>query len=226
MLDKQSQILSAMSSSSSSMPLVLQEQVKPTLWSLFSLWSKIGIQSFGGGSTTLILMHREFVEKRAWFSEEEYAGYWSLCQLSPGIVLVAMIILMSRKLAGFWGIVVSLAGMLIPSAAITAIITVGFASVEHLHQAQAMIQGVIPATAGAMLTLSIRFAQPVVKQSFHENSIRLAECIVIILGSTVALIFFHIEVVFVLLGSALLSVGVFLPLHQFASAKGSKGERA
>jgi hypothetical protein len=40
-----------------------KEKNRITLWSLLYLWSKIGIQSLGGGSSTLFLIRREFIEK-------------------------------------------------------------------------------------------------------------------------------------------------------------------
>ena len=194
-----------------------------TLWSLLYLWSKIGIQSLGGGSSTLFLIRREFIERRQWLTEEEYSRYWSLGQVSPGIILVAVVMLMGRRLAGTRGIVVSLAGMLVPSALITALFTAGFVLVQNLQPIQSMIRGVVPATAGVMLTISLQFAQPPLRQSFKEGVLRFTECIVIIVGSALALILFHSDVILVLLAAALLSVGVFLPLHQWLSRK--QGER-
>ncbi|HCJ32793.1 MAG TPA: hypothetical protein DHV65_00615, partial [Ktedonobacter sp.] len=44
---------------------------------------------------------------------------WNLCIFTPGINLVALTVLIGRKLGGTWGIVVSLAGMLLPSAMVT-----------------------------------------------------------------------------------------------------------
>jgi chromate transporter len=200
-----------------------QGKNKVTLWSLLYLWSKIGIQSLGGGSSTLFLIRREFIERRQWLTEEEYTRYWSLSQVSPGIILVAVVILMGRHLAGIRGIVVSLAGLLVPSALITVLLTAGFVLIENLHPIQAMIQGVVPATAGVMLTISLQFAQPPLRQSFKEGFLQFTECVVIIVGSALALILFHSDVILVLLAAGLLSLGVFLPLHRWLSGK--QGER-
>jgi chromate transporter len=183
-----------------------------TLWSLFLVWGKISIQSFGGGSSTLLLMRREFVEKHQWLTAEEYTHFWSLSQLSPGIILVGMSLLMGRRLAGTGGMIVSLVGILLPSAAITTFLTAGFALIQSLRPIQDMIQGILPATAGIMLALSIQFGHPVIRQSFKEGSIRFAECLVIIAASTLALAFFHLESWVVLLIAAFASVVIFLPL--------------
>jgi chromate transporter len=191
---------------------------KPTLVSLFLVWCKISIQSFGGGSSTLLLMRREFVDKHQWFTAEEYTRFWSLGQLSPGIILVAMSILMGRRLAGPAGIAVSLVGILLPSATITALLTACFALIQTLRPVQVMVQGVLPATAGIMLALSIQFAHPLLRQSYKSSTIRLVECLVIIIESTLALTLFHLEVWVVLLVAAFICIVVFLPLDTFLTS--------
>jgi chromate transporter len=191
-----------------------QGRSKLTLWSLLALWSRISVQSVGGGSSTLFLIRREFIERHQWLSEEEYTRYWSLGQVPPGIILVAVCILMGRRLAGIGGIIVSLVGLLVPSAVLTALLTAGFALIQQVHLVQAMIRGVVPATAGVMLTISLQFALPPVRQSLQDGGIHFIECLVIIVGSTVALIYFHSDVILVLLVAGLLSVGIFLPLQR------------
>src|SRR5713226_5960964 len=79
---------------------------KPTLRSLLLVWSKISVLAFGGGSSTLLLMRREFVERYGWLTDDEYARFWGFGQLSPGTNLIAMVILMGRYLGGGAGIVV------------------------------------------------------------------------------------------------------------------------
>jgi len=60
-----------------------------------------------------------------------------------------------------------------------------------------------------MLTIALQFAQPPLRQSIKEGILRFTECIVIIIGSALALILFHSDVILVLLAAVLLSVGVF-----------------
>src|SRR5438445_2090480 len=108
----------------------------PGKWQLFRIWASIGLQSFGGGASTTFLIQRAFIEKHRWLSMEEYTRLWSLCILTPGINLVALTILIGRKLGGAWGIVISLAGLLLPSAIITCLITAGFKTVENLPAVQ------------------------------------------------------------------------------------------
>jgi len=99
---------------------------RPSKWQLFRIWASVGLQSFGGGASTTFLIQRAFIQKHRWLSMEEFMHLWNLCILTPGINLVALTVLIGKKLGGTWGIVVSLAGMLLPSAVITCLLAAIF----------------------------------------------------------------------------------------------------
>lgn len=144
-------------------------KVPPTLGRLFALWLALGAQSFGGGTTTLFLIRRAFVEQRGWVGENEFSHDWALCQVSPGIKLLALTTLIGRRLAGWPGVGVSLAGLLLPSAAITVALTAGYARVRDLPAMQAALRGVVPATVGLGLLTAWQVARPLVRESQREG---------------------------------------------------------
>ena len=74
--------------------------------------------------------------------------YLALCTLAPGINLIALTIQIGRKLAGAGGIAASLAGLLLPSAAITCVLAALFTQVAT----QPGVQAALPdQTGGACL---------------------------------------------------------------------------
>jgi len=186
-----------------------QQDHRPGAWRLFLIWTGIGLQSFGGGATTILLIQREFVEKRDWMTMEEYTHYWNLCLFAPGINLVALTILIGRKLGGIPGIFSSLAGMLIPSATITCLIVAGFQQIEHNHITQAVLKGVVPATAGVMLLVGINFARPQLTLAYKEGPLSLVFTIATISISTLAIIVLQIPVFIVIVGVSLLGIVLF-----------------
>ena len=188
---------------------------RPSKWQLFRIWASVGLQSFGGGASTTLLIQRAFIEKHKWLSMEEFVHLWNLCILTPGINLVALTILIGRKLGGAWGIVVSLAGLLLPSATITCLITVGFASVQHLHVVQAILRGVVPATGGIMLLVGLNFALPLIRRGYKEGTLYLLVSSVLIIACALAVILLRLSVIVVVLGAA--SLGALL----FSSKPGS-----
>ena len=189
----------------------MQLQNPPTTWQLFRLWAAIGLQSFGGGASTTFLIQRTFTEKYTWLSMEDITRFWSLCLLTPGINLVALTVLIGRKLGGTWGIIASLAGLLLPSAIITCLLTALFTQIEHVAAVQAILRGVIPATGAIMLLVGVNFALPVFRRSYKEGIFYLAASIVVILACFLVVVLLKLSVLVVILGAVLLGALFFAP---------------
>ncbi len=175
------------------------------------IWAGIGLQSFGGGASTQLLIRRAFVEKRAWVGADEMGRFWNLCLFTPGINLIALTVLIGRKLGGSRGIAVSLAGLLAPSAAVTCVLAAGFAAVRHSAVIHAVLRGVVPATAGIMGVVAFTFAQPVLRRARAEGTRSLATSAAIMLGSALTLVLLKLPVSLVLVGVALLGVAIYTP---------------
>jgi len=182
---------------------------RPGKWQLFRIWASVGLQSFGGGASTTFLIQRTFIEKHKWLSMQEFTQLWNLCILTPGINLVALTILIGRKLGGAWGIAISLAGLLLPSALITCLLTVGFKSVEHLAAVQAILRGVVPATGGIMLLVGLNFALPLIRRGYKEGVLYLLVSIVLIIACALAVILLKLSVIVVVLGAVFLGALFF-----------------
>ncbi len=187
---------------------------RPTIWHLFRIWASIGLQSFGGGASTTFLIQRAFIEKHQWLTIEEFLHLWNLCILTPGINLVALTVLIGRKLGGTWGIVASLAGMLLPSATITCLLAALFKHIEHLTAVQAVLRGVIPATGAIMLLVGLNFALPLIRRGYKEGLLFLLASSVLIIVSVLVIILLKLSVIVVVLGAALFGALFFAPKPQ------------
>ncbi len=192
----------------------------PSLWLLLGVWFSIGGQSFGGGPSTSFLIRREFIDKHGWLSEDDYARFWVLCQLTPGINLISLTILIGKRLRGAPGIAVSLFGMLFPSTTITVLLAAGFQWVGKWSPAQAMLKGIIPATAGFMLLIAIQFTIPLLKRAKSEGRLSLGVSVAIILGCAALLGLFKVSSVFVLICGG--AAGALIFSRIWASAEQKK----
>jgi chromate transporter len=181
------------------------------VWRLFLVWASIGLQSFGGGASTTLLIQRAFIEKHNWMTIEEFTHFWSLCILAPGINLIGLTILIGRKLGGGLGILASLAGLLLPSAAITCILAALFQHVEHIAAIQAALKGVIPATGAIMLVVGINFALPIIRKSYQEGILSLLASSVVIVLCALAVILLKLSAIAVILGAIFLGALFFSP---------------
>lgn len=196
---------------------------RPGMWKLFCIWASIGLQSFGGGASTTFLIQRAFIEKYKWMTIEEFTHFWSLCILTPGVNLSGLTILIGRKLGGTWGIVVSLAGLLLPSATITCILIALFKQVEHVPAVQMVLRGIIPATGAIMAVVAINFASPIMRKSYKEGALSLLNNSTFIIVGALAIIFLQLSAIAVVLGAVVLGAFLFSPRAEPPIQGGEEG---
>ncbi|GAC1691834.1 MAG: hypothetical protein PVS3B1_30690 [Ktedonobacteraceae bacterium] len=187
------------------------KDIKPNTWLLFRIWAGVGLQSFGGGASTTFLIQRAFIEKYKWLTIEEFQYFWNLCVLTPGINLVALTVLIGRKLGGVWGIVVSLVGLLLPSATITCLLAVSFTQIENVAAVQAVLRGVIPATGAIMLLVGCNFVIPLMRRGYKEGIFYLLGSGVLVIACALAVILLKFSVIVVILSAAVLGALFFTP---------------
>jgi chromate transporter len=132
----------------------------PSSRHLLRVWLTLSVQSFGGGTATLALIRRAAVEEQRWVSGEEFGRFWGLVQLAPGINLLALTVLLGRRAAGGRGIVLALTGLLLPSAALTILLTAVYAHVRHFALVQEALRGIVPAVAGLGFLTAWQIARP------------------------------------------------------------------
>jgi chromate transporter len=174
-----------------------------SLWLLLRIWLALGVQSFGGGTATLFLIRRAAVEQQRWLTSEEFTRDWALCLMAPGINLLCVTILIGRRAAGAPGAVVALAGLLLPSVAITVLMTAIYASAQRLGAVQAALRGVVPATVGLGLLLALGMARPLLAASRREGRPSLLLSCGLLAGSGLAVALWRLPVVLVLCVAAL-----------------------
>ena len=89
---------------------------------LFISFMRIGGFTFGGGYAMLPLIQKEIVERRGWASEEEVLDYFTIGQITPGVIAVNTATFIGYKKAGVLGGMVATLGVIFPSIVIISII--------------------------------------------------------------------------------------------------------
>jgi len=171
---------------------------------LLSIWLSIGLQSFGGGAATLYLIRRAAVEQYAWLTDEEFAQYWGICQIAPGINILGLVILIGWRVGGALGIVLALLGLLLPSAAITVVLTALYAGMKDQPLVRAALRGVVPATVGLGLLLVYGMVRPPLLISRREGRVSLALSVAVLLASALLVGLAQVSVLAILWGAGAL----------------------
>ena len=169
----------------------------PRLLDILMTWFSIGIQSFGGGSTTLYLIRQACIT-RGWLSEAEFAKDWALVQISPGINLIKITAVIGHQLRGWPGLLAAIAGLLLPSATITVLMTAGFTIIRDWPFVKAAMRGVIPATIGISVGLGLQMAQAPLNRARREGRVSVIVQLALLAGSALLLAVAHASPVVVL----------------------------
>jgi chromate transporter len=100
---------------------------KSSAWSVFLIFLRLGLTSFGGPVAHLGYFHNEFVLKRHWLSERSYADLVALCQFLPGPASSQVGIALGMSRAGYRGALAAWVGFTLPSATALILFALGIA---------------------------------------------------------------------------------------------------
>lgn len=85
-------------------------------WSVFFIFLRLGLTSFGGPIAHLGYFRHEFVTRRKWMTERSYADLVALCQFLPGPASSQVGIALGLSRAGYRGAFAAWLGFTMPSA--------------------------------------------------------------------------------------------------------------
>jgi chromate transporter len=99
-----------------------------TVWSVFLIFLRLGLTSFGGPIAHLGYFRNEFVTRRQWLTERSYADLVALCQFLPGPASSQVGIALGLSRSGYAGALAAWAGFTLPSAIALILFALGIAS--------------------------------------------------------------------------------------------------
>jgi len=97
-------------------------------WSIFLIFLRLGLTSFGGPIAHLGYFRDEFVTRRRWLSERSYADLVALCQFLPGPASSQVGIALGLSRSGYSGALAAWAGFTLPSAVALILFALGIAN--------------------------------------------------------------------------------------------------
>lgn len=106
--------------------------------SVFLIFLRLGLTSFGGPVAHLGYFRDEFVTRRRWLTERSYADLVALCQFLPGPASSQVGIALGLSRAGYGGALAAWAGFTLPSAIALIVFALGIS-----HDSSALSAGAL-----------------------------------------------------------------------------------
>ncbi|WP_456264007.1 chromate transporter [Corynebacterium lujinxingii] len=85
------------------------------MFEVLRIFTRLGLTSFGGPTAHLGYFRDEFVDKRKWLRDDEYADLIALCQFIPGPASSQVGMAIGLKRAGYAGMLAAWLGFTLPS---------------------------------------------------------------------------------------------------------------
>ena len=109
---------------------------------LFLCYLKIGLFTFGGGYAMIAFIENEYVRKRRWITNEEFYEIIAIAESTPGPIAINSATFIGYKLAGFFGALVAVIAVCIPSFVIIFIISIFYDEFMAFTPVQYAFEGI------------------------------------------------------------------------------------
>ena len=162
----------------------------PKTLSLFLIFLKIGLFTFGGGYAMIPLIQRETVDNKKWISDKDILDIVAIAESTPGPIAINAATFIGYRVGGFFGAMAATVGVVLPSFAIIALISYVLTAFQNIVWIQYAFNGI----RAGVLALIVKALWSMYKQSPKGIFSYL-----IMLGAFAVTAFSPVNVVFVIL---------------------------
>lgn len=173
----------------------IKQRIKDYI-SLFLVFFKIGLFSFGGGYAMLSLFEAEFVEKKKWLTHDELADMFAISEATPGPIAINIATYVGNVRAGILGAFFATLGVVLPSFGVIIAISYIIYAVKDNFWVMAIFKGIRVGVLILILRSVVTFVKDMRKDIYGAVMCIAAFCIAF---------FTNISVIYIILGSIFLS---------------------
>jgi chromate transporter len=130
-----------------------------TLRGLFLYFLRLGSTGFGGPIALAGYMRRDLVDKRGWYTDDEYAQGLAIAQTMPGPLAAQLAMWLGYLEAGALGALAVTIPFVVPPFLIVTAVAVLYAHYQGLSQVQSIFFGVGPAVIAIIAIASYKLAR-------------------------------------------------------------------
>ncbi|MEH7391546.1 chromate transporter [Bacillus sp. JJ1474] len=120
---------------------------------------RVGMLGFGGGPSSIPLVHQETVKKYKWMSEEEFGDTLALANTMPGPIATKMAGYIGYRVGGLLGSLVALLATVAPTALLMIFLLQLLQVYKDIPWVQHMSASVVPVVAVMLATMTWDFVK-------------------------------------------------------------------
>lgn len=173
------------------------------LWTLFTSLLYISAFTFGGGFVIVTFMKRRFVDKLGWLDEQEMLDMTALAQSAPGPIALNAAIQVGWRVDGAVGMVIATIATILPPMIILTVVSIFYSAFANNEYVALVLKGMQAGVAAVIADVVCDLGGKVLKTKSWIH-------IALMLAAFIVTYFLNINVIFVILASAL--IGVILSL--------------
>ena len=145
--------------------------------SLFAVFFKIGLFTFGGGYAMISVIMSELSEKRDWISSDELSDVFAIAESTPGPIAINSATYIGYKRAGVLGSAMGTLGVVLPSLIIIYLISLCVEWFMAFTAVQSAFKGIQVAVGILILRAGLKLIQKMPK-----HAIAIVSCAVAVLA--------------------------------------------
>jgi chromate transporter len=162
----------------------------------------VGATTFGGGYAIIPVLERELIKKRGWITMDEILDFYTIAQITPGIIAVNIATFTGCKLKGVLGGALATIGLVLPGVCLMMIVSAFVQRFAEYPIVQHALAGIRLAVCALILDTSIKLIK-----NFFKNYKSVIICIIAFTLSAV----FSVSPVYVILGAGIAGFFLFSP---------------
>ena len=135
--------------------------------SLFRVFLRIGLLSFGGPAAQIALMHEEIVTRQRWMTEAQFLRALSFCMLLPGPEAMQLATYAGWQKAGIRGGLIAGGLFVIPGALVIAALAFAYVAWGEVPLVEALFVGVKAAVIVIVVQALWKIAKRALKERWH-----------------------------------------------------------
>ncbi len=134
-----------------------------SLWTLFTLFLRIGSTAFGGFMALIAVVENHAVERRKWLTHEDMLDGVSLATVLPGPIAVNVIAYVGHRLRGLPGALVCAVGVILPAFLLMLALSAAYFAWGQIPAVGKLFMGFIPAVAAIILVAALNMGRKTIK---------------------------------------------------------------